>query len=255
MAARLPRLVSLGCKSFRSPFRNLLSFSRANILSSYNTKLSYLPLRYNSHAVAKLKKSVESEIKHENEHLGEKFPDLGQFAKKLNYTVEHVYGEKTVKLTRKVDDHLIVVEFVVDDDYAQPFDENEDMGMEGQNEGENEAQFKDYDDSTSSFSCDITISKPSKPEAGILICSLEIHSEDFELFSVQYVKNLEDSENSYRGPKLTELDESLNSALVKYLNFLGINSDLAGAIAIIREEKEKREYLLWLEGLKKFISH
>jgi hypothetical protein len=41
----------------------------------------------------------------------------------------------------------IVVEFVVDDDYAQPFDENEDMGMEGQNEGENEAQFKDYDDS------------------------------------------------------------------------------------------------------------
>jgi hypothetical protein len=32
-----------------------------------------------------------------------------------------------------------------------------------------------------------------KPEAGILICSLEIHSEDFELFSVQYVKNLEDS--------------------------------------------------------------
>eukprot|EP00123_Amoebidium_parasiticum_P009473 comp19495_c0_seq2/m.22754 comp19495_c0_seq2/g.22754 ORF comp19495_c0_seq2/g.22754 comp19495_c0_seq2/m.22754 type:complete len:131 (+) comp19495_c0_seq2:238-630(+) len=58
----------------------------------------------------------------------------------------------------------------------------------------------------------------------------------------------------YPGPKLSELDETLQQAVIDYLASRGINEDLGNFIEVLYFDKEQREYMKWLGDLAAFVQ-
>ncbi|KAG0744631.1 hypothetical protein G6F57_008697 [Rhizopus arrhizus] len=58
----------------------------------------------------------------------------------------------------------------------------------------------------------------------------------------------------YIGPQFSELDENLQQLYERFLEERGINSALANFLPDYVEYKEQKEYVQWLENMKKFIS-
>lgn len=52
----------------------------------------------------------------------------------------------------------------------------------------------------------------------------------------------------------TELDDKLQQAFVDYLEERGVNAELGRYILDYAEDKEQREYMKWLEGVKIFVE-
>lgn len=52
----------------------------------------------------------------------------------------------------------------------------------------------------------------------------------------------------------TELDDKLQQAFVDYLEERGVNAELGRYILDYAEDKEQREYMKWLEGVKNFVE-
>lgn len=52
----------------------------------------------------------------------------------------------------------------------------------------------------------------------------------------------------------TELDDKLQTAFVDYLEERGVNAELGRYILDFAEDKEQREYMKWLAGVKKFVE-
>ncbi|KAG1437931.1 hypothetical protein G6F56_012862 [Rhizopus delemar] len=58
----------------------------------------------------------------------------------------------------------------------------------------------------------------------------------------------------YIGPQFAELDESLQQLYERYLEERGIDSALANFLPDYVEYKEQKEYVEWLDNMKKFVS-
>ncbi len=52
----------------------------------------------------------------------------------------------------------------------------------------------------------------------------------------------------------TELDDKLQTAFIDYLEERGVNAELGRYIVDYAEDKEQREYMKWLEGVKNFVK-
>lgn len=61
-------------------------------------------------------------------------------------------------------------------------------------------------------------------------------------------------QNAYEGPNFSDLDESLQKALQKYLEIRGIKSTTTKFLQEYMRNKDFREYLMWLKNLKGFIE-
>lgn len=62
------------------------------------------------------------------------------------------------------------------------------------------------------------------------------------------------NQNAYEGPNFSDLDESLQKALQKYLETRGIKSTITKFLQEYMRNKDFREYLMWLKNLKGFIE-
>ncbi|SCU82501.1 LANO_0B06480g1_1 [Lachancea nothofagi CBS 11611] len=58
----------------------------------------------------------------------------------------------------------------------------------------------------------------------------------------------------YHGPPFSNLDEELQESLEVYLESRGINEELATFIGTYSEFKENKEYISWLQNMKKFFN-
>lgn len=58
----------------------------------------------------------------------------------------------------------------------------------------------------------------------------------------------------YMGPAFDHLDESLQTDFEAFLEERGIDSNLALFIPDLAEFKEQKEYVRWLEGVRKFVE-
>lgn len=58
----------------------------------------------------------------------------------------------------------------------------------------------------------------------------------------------------YTGPPFNNLDEDLQNLLERYLEERGINTRMALFIPDYIDHKEQKEYIQWLENVKKFVE-
>lgn len=58
----------------------------------------------------------------------------------------------------------------------------------------------------------------------------------------------------YRGPPFSHLDTDLQAMYENYVRERGVNEQLAWFLTRYVDYKEQREYVLWLENMKKFVD-
>lgn len=65
---------------------------------------------------------------------------------------------------------------------------------------------------------------------------------------------MKQSQNVYRGPPFSHLDTELQAMYENYVRERGVNEQLAYFLTRYVDYKEQREYVLWLENMKKFVD-
>ena len=105
----------------------------------------------------------------------------------------------------------------------------------------------------------------SRPNKGALRINLVTDSGEFRIESVAHLPSADipeaqiadapsSSEKLYSGPQFPQLDEELQALLENYLNERGIDTQLAMFIPEYIDVKEQKEYLRWLEQVRKFVE-
>ncbi|GAV88842.1 MAM33 domain-containing protein [Cephalotus follicularis] len=182
-------------------------------------------------AEEKLLRVIESEIECANkpnanilENKPEGFP----------FKIEDNAGERTIFLRREYGDEIIKVE--VDLPILSISEEEE----------------KKDEEEGSTVPLVVSISKGSGAclEFGITAYLEEIVIDSFS------IKQSQDSadELAYGGPDFDDLDDKLREALREYLEVRGINCTTVKFLHQYMTNKDAKEYLVWLNNLKKYVE-
>ncbi|WVO16177.1 hypothetical protein L204_103847 [Cryptococcus depauperatus] len=113
-----------------------------------------------------------------------------------------------------------------------------------------------------SVTCSLSIAKQSVP--GALLVDLETCDEGFEITNVAiYDKALAEAKGAegdwerrsrYMGPQFDHLDETVQEAFGSYLAERGIDESLADFVLSYCEHKEQKDYVSWLDQIRKFVE-
>ncbi|KAI9154124.1 hypothetical protein LWI28_021296 [Acer negundo] len=181
----------------------------------------------------KLIEVLESEINCSDQPTEKQIPDDFPFEFQDNP------GERTILLTRKYQDEIIKVEV----DMPNADDE------EDEEEDEVDNERKEINDSIPLV---VSITKGSGTclEFGVTALPDDIQ---IDHLSMKQPENSED-QLAYDGPEFTELDENLQKAFHKYLENRGIKPSTTNFLLEYMINKDSKEYLHWLNNLKKFIE-
>ncbi|KAK0585054.1 hypothetical protein LWI29_022800 [Acer saccharum] len=181
----------------------------------------------------KLIEVLESEINCSDQPSEKHIPDGFPFEFQDNP------GERTILLTRKYQDEIIKVEV----DMPNVDDE------EDEDEDEVDNERKEINDSIPLV---VSITKGSGTclEFGVTALPDDIQ---IDHLSMKRPENSED-QLAYDGPDFTELDENLQKAFHKYLENRGIKPSTTNFLLEYMINKDSKEYLHWLNNLKKFIE-
>ncbi|KAL9260489.1 hypothetical protein AKJ16_DCAP14018 [Drosera capensis] len=76
---------------------------------------------------------------------------------------------------------------------------------------------------------------------------------DIDSLSLKYPDAPEDV-IAYEGPDFSDLDENLQKGFIKYLETRGIKPSVTNFLYEYMIRKDSREYLQWLQDVKKFVS-
>ncbi|EEF32518.1 Mitochondrial acidic protein MAM33, mitochondrial precursor, putative [Ricinus communis] len=151
-------------------------------------------------------------------------------------------GERTILLERKYQDEIIKVE--VDAPSNPDEDVEEDDDDDDRNTEESAV--------TPSIPLVVSISKGNGQclEFGITAFPDEITIDTLS------IRNPDSSEDqlAYEGPDFGDLDENLQKAFHKYLEIRGIKPSTTNFLFDYMENKDNKEYLLWLKNLKSFVE-
>ncbi|KAF4346055.1 hypothetical protein F8388_016452 [Cannabis sativa] len=98
----------------------------------------------------------------------------------------------------------------------------------------------------------VNVSKKSGP-ALEFSCTAYPDEIAIESLTVKHPENSGD-EIAYEGPDFHDLDENLQKSFHKYLEIRGIKPSTTNFLHEYMINKDSREYLLWLEKLKKFVQ-
>ncbi|PRQ43130.1 putative mitochondrial glycoprotein [Rosa chinensis] len=178
--------------------------------------------------------ALESEIKVAEEDI-ENYK-VGEVADGFPFEIVDNAGEQTIMLRREFDGEIIKV--AVDIPNVSSTEDNDD-------EEENE---------DTGIPMVVSVSKGNEQE---LEFGLTAFSDEICVDSLS-MRQPEDSEGSkriaYEGPNFSDLDESFQKALQKYLEVRGIKSSITKFLQEYMRNKDFREYLMWLKNLKGFIE-
>lgn len=75
-----------------------------------------------------------------------------------------------------------------------------------------------------------------------------------ELIDPKTAEAVKEAQNVYGGPPFPYLDEELQAMYEVYIGERGINTQLVYFLAKYVEYKEQREYMQWLENMRKFVD-
>ncbi|ERN08055.1 uncharacterized protein At2g39795, mitochondrial [Amborella trichopoda] len=187
----------------------------------------------------KLLKVIESEIKcaEESDYHDQKdeIPDGFPFE------IEDNPGQQTISLSRKYGDETIRVEVHMPDLVTGE-------GNDSDDDGDDESKRANQ----SSLSLIVNVSKGD----GLCLefgCTAYPDEVTIDAMSVKEPGTTED-QIAYVGPDFADLDENLQKAFHKYLELRGIKGSTTNFLHEYMINKDSREYLNWLNNLKKFVE-
>ncbi|GAB4827500.1 hypothetical protein Ancab_034383 [Ancistrocladus abbreviatus] len=178
---------------------------------------------------------IESEIKcaeESDQHEGE-VPDGFPFK------IEDNPGQQTITLTREYQGETILVEVSMPD------------LVTGEDDDDNAADDEERA-VQSSIPLVVNISKKDRPslEFGCTAFPDEITIDSLSLKNPE----ISDDQIAYEGPDFSDLDENLQKAFHKYLEIRGIKPSATNFLHEYMINKDSKEYLMWLNNVKKFVE-
>ena len=146
------------------------------------------------------------------------------------------------------------------------FDEDSALGDEDA-ESATKAESEDVSDepSDAAVPCRLTVivEKPGQPGALNIEATAQdggIMVDNLYYFAGKSLAHAESgdaahrAQGAYAGPPFGSLDEDLQVLMERFLEERGVTQALAVFVPDYMDVKEQKEYLSWLEGLKKFID-
>ncbi|KAG9453090.1 hypothetical protein H6P81_005994 [Aristolochia fimbriata] len=222
-----------------SPFLNSVSRDLCRGTSVCPRNFSSLAKKPNSDA--NLLKTIDYEIK-----CAEESDDRDQVEdvpEGFPFTIEDNPGDQTITLKREYQGENITVEVHMPDLVTGEDDEDDGDDNDG-DDNQNPNQ--------SSIPLVVSI---SKGQGTILEFNVTAFPDEISIDSMS-LKEQEASEDqlAYEGPDFADLDENLQKALHKYLEIRGIKPSTTNFLHEYMINKDGREYLNWLQTLKKFVE-
>lgn len=279
-------LIRLATRSTNTTVRST-AIRAATIPTTKRLFTSYRPVQQKNEKVlntsdAELIATLKQEIGLETENVEadqkEESSLVNHFLENSGYKVVANEGNDMIELIKSDGGEVVHVYFSLFDitNNESLIDEEEfDEGAENvetqqakqqakQQEGEQAEEFEfdeDQPDFESPIRAKIVIEKPS----GALTIETTIHD---DLFLIQYVLPTESAElatsntaeadqqrrNLYQGPVFSTLDPSVQSAIERYLESRGINSEMASFIQEYASSRENHEYISWLQKVKNIVE-
>jgi len=209
------------------------------------------------------KLTAELNYETENANPNEEPEFLQAFKSTGIWTIEDKAGADEIALTRKFGNETIKILFSIADIDNTPADSaNEAATEEGEEAAEGETEEASQNESLPIRTA-ITISK-GKGQGALTVDAVAQDG----LFLVDNISLYKDESLAleltseadwkrrglYMGPAFDHLDESLQTDFESFLEERGIDSNLALFIPDLAEHKEQKEYVKWLEGVRKFVE-
>jgi len=201
-------------------------------------------------AAQKLNKSLESEVKYENENYTQ-LEDIETFLNESGFLFKETDDGLTMTLTKEVGDKMVEVVF----EARQPLPDDV-PEQEGQEQEED-------DDMPSENYCDFTVFlSDMNGKKGLVVEATSMDTEiafnnvlcTDDLPAIKALARFERSITVYNGPDFTTLDERIQTSMTEYLEGYGINEHLAAFVECMSLDKDQRLYMRWLESVKAFVA-
>ncbi|PKX91936.1 MAM33 family protein [Aspergillus novofumigatus IBT 16806] len=212
---------------------------------------------------------LEDELKHEQasglEDLETSVQNIQYVLQNNSWEVKDVPGEQEIVLTKKFGKEEIRLTFTVAD--LQNLSEQEDFDDSA---FADEMDFQGHQPANQGRGApvlfparvNITIEKPGNGSLLIQTVAQDglFQIEEVSYFSKPDLAHAQTAEQDwarqslYAGPPFENLDEDLQTFLERYLEERGINAELANMIPDYIQVKEQKEYVRWLENVKKFVA-
>ncbi|KAI9139810.1 mitochondrial glycoprotein [Paraphysoderma sedebokerense] len=212
---------------------------------------------HKSSASSDLLKALNDELAFEKEQESDPnnpaVPDfLKDFKSDNVFQIHDQPGSNEVKLTRDFNDEKIELFFSVDDITAA----QEDV-IEGEEPVQENLSFP--------VSVVINVTKPGKPQVGAVTFHTVADGGNFHIDNVTFTSDVkltqqDNAETDYQrrglyvGPVFSDLDDVVQEKFYEYLQARRIDSALAEFIPSYIEWKEQKEYVKWLDSVKKFVE-
>ncbi|XP_002989311.2 uncharacterized protein At2g39795, mitochondrial [Selaginella moellendorffii] len=188
-----------------------------------------------------LLKVLKSEIEHEK---GENEGGDIKVKPPSPFTLHNESGRQEVILRRSYNSEDIAVTCLF---RVSPYDEPEE-------EEESEEDEPDTPVSQEEIHMVVTIAKGGDGPSLEISCTCSQGEIEIEKISYLDDESSKDDELAYTGPVFGELDENLQKQFTKYLEARGINEELCNFLVNYMPEKERQEYIRWLEKIEKFVK-
>ncbi|XP_024018642.1 uncharacterized protein At2g39795, mitochondrial [Morus notabilis] len=156
-----------------------------------------------------------------------------------SFSVDDRPGEKWISLTRKFGDKEDIKIEATMPDGALP---GPDSGAVDAAEG----------DVNLHITLIVNISKEGSDNVLEFLCSAWSDGLEVEKLSIRKCDNVLDK--PYGGPECKDLDDQLDDAILEFLEERGINDELAAFVHAYVKNKEKTEFIRWMETVKSFIE-
>lgn len=207
---------------------------------------------------------IKSELKIETESFTDESPDVfKEYLDKYGFSVLESPGKNEAQIVKSNDNGETVRVFF---DVAQVANLPYDNAIAESELNEAAAEEEDFDSLADNFAnVNVVISKESEDSALSFELLMNLQEGSFYVDSVTPFPSSDAALNNsaeaqigrelvYHGPPFSNLDEELQEALEVYLESRGINEELASFISAYSEFKENKEYIDWLEDMKKFFQ-
>lgn len=173
-----------------------------------------------------------------------------------HFKIATTKGSPHVTLTRKYKDEDIKIVFNcqnINEDVADDYEEDAEGEEEQQEEEEEEEEEDDVEEeSPLAIDFEVTVSKgANKLVAYCTATHDDIYFRNLRQVPVDVPNN---STEVYEGPNLEDLDEKLLASIYSYFMKRGIDNDLSYFIVAYSSDKEQKEYVNWLHGVRDFVS-
>ncbi|CAB4487865.1 mitochondrial glyco protein [Rhizophagus irregularis] len=234
-----------------------LLISRGFTATSF--RLNAVPAPKDTQTDKELAVKLGEELNYENE-ITEKEPEFVKtFLSQNPFKIEDKPGVNEVVLSRVFGNEKIRLIFDINilDQQSTQFSTDEDEETEVIEEEEDEDT-----EPSSPIRCSINIEKNGKGALafevmlvdGVFLISYVAHYSDAKLANDLTVEADWMRRGFYPGPQFETLDNDVQALFEKFLEERGINTAVAMFIPNYVEFKEQKEYISWLENVKKFVE-